>query len=111
MLDSMDVERTVQVALESKNRSRIEQIDKDVTCIMKKSGKKFEVKVIGIKKSKEKQKVWARVLYWKATSTRKVGRCVSSLLIKKRKDVAEIEDDAQLGANEAKAELSKSKAC
>ena len=52
----MDEERDVQVALESKNRSRIEHIGKNITCIMKKDRKKVEGKVIRIKNQKKKEK-------------------------------------------------------
>ena len=62
MLHAIDVQREVQVALESKNRSRIDYIDMDITFIMKKARKKVEGEVIGIKISKDKQKLWSRVL-------------------------------------------------
>ena len=41
---------------------------------------------------------------------RNTGRYVSCLLIKVRKDVAETEDNAQLGVNKAKDGLSKAEA-
>ena len=48
---------------------------------------------------------------WTATAKRNVVRCASCLLIKKRKETAEIKYNKKLGVNEAKEKLRKAKVC
>ena len=61
--------------------------------MMKKARNKVEGKAIGIKKLIEKRKAWSRALCWKSIVMKKVERYMSSLLIKKRKAAAEIDDN------------------
>ena len=69
--------------MENFQRSKIEQIDKDVTHVMRTSWKKVKGKMTGLGKSTQKKKLRAKVLCWKDIVRKKEGEHASRGLLQK----------------------------
>ena len=72
------------------SRAKIEQLDKDIKCVLRKSRKHVEESIIEIEKSAENRKLRDIIAFWKEIMREKYGKHVSKGIMQKREDVAEI---------------------
>ena len=87
------------------SRSKIEQLDKDITHVLRKAIKHAEWATIGIGKSPEKRKLRASIAFWKAITLEKDGTNVSEGKMQKRSDMSEIRWNKDIAKSEAKEKL------
>ena len=105
LLDVFNIENELNEVNEQFDGAKIEQIDKDITCIMRNARKKVEGPMKGLERSNQKRKLRAMVSYWKMIVRQKEGKFVSRGMIQKRKDMADMNNQQDITKNEAEVEL------
>ena len=72
------------------NREKIEQIDNDITYVLRKDKKEVEGPIIETQKSAWKRKLGSLIACWKAIVSEKDGKYVSKGVLQKRVHMDEI---------------------